>query len=193
MFKLVAPRDLRPIPAAAVAAFLALAIFAWTERTVLVDPEGLSVPYWPWKLWQIAPLLMGLGGVWWVWLSTRRVAWVRSLALGILAFVVLANAYSDLFGDHWGDVWRTVNPLFIGSSTVAAVVLWRSGHTAGQVCAVVSAALGGLVFANAYFVNNGVIWQMLDPVRMLTALAWAAGASQTNVTTAESDESSGYH
>ena len=193
MFKLVAPRDLRPIPAAAAAAFLTLAIFAWTERTILVDPEGLSVPYWPWKLWQIAPLLMGLGGVWWVWLSTRRVAWVRSLALGTLALVVLANGYSDLFGDHWGDVWRTVNPLFIGSSTVAAVVLWRSGHTAGQVCAVVSAALGGLVFANAYFVNNGVIWQMLDPVRMLTALVWAAGASQTNVTTAESDESSGYN
>ena len=191
MFKLVAPRDLRPIPAATVAAFLVLAIFAWTERTVLVDPDGKSVAYWPWKLWQIAPLLMGLGGVWWVWLSSRRVAWVRSLALGILAFVVLANAYSNLFGGHWGDVWRTVNPLFIGSSTVAAAVLWRSGHTAGRVCAAVSAALGGLVFANAYFVNNGVIWQMLDPVRMLTALAWAAGASQTNVAMAESDDSSG--
>ena len=185
MFKLVAPRDLRPIAAAAAVAFLALAIFAWTERTVLVDPEGLSVSYWPWKLWQIAPLLMGLGGVWWVWLSTRRVAWVRSLALGTLALVVLTNGYSDLFGDHWGDVWRTVNPLFIGSSTVAAVVLWRSGHTAGRAGAMVSAALGALVFANAYFVNNGVIWQMLDPVRMLAALAWAAGASQTNVTTAD--------
>ena len=192
MFKLVAPRDLKPIPAVAAVAFLALAIFAWTERTVLVDPDGMSVPYWPWKLWQIAPLLMGLGGVWWVWLSSRRVAWVRSLALGILAFVVLANGYSDLFDDHWGDVWRTVNPLFIGSSTVAAVVLWRSGHTAGRVGAAVSAALGGLVFANAYFVDNGVIWQMLNPVRMLTALAWAAGASQTNVAAAESDGSSGY-
>ena len=73
MFKLVAPRDLSPIPAAAATAFVALAIFAWTERTVLVDPEGMSVPYWPWKLWQTVPLLMGFGGVWWVWLSTRRV------------------------------------------------------------------------------------------------------------------------
>ena len=120
-------------------------------------------------------------------MSTRRVPWVPSLALGLLALIVLANGYSDLFGDHWGNVWRTVNPLFIGSSSVAAVALWRSGLTAGQVGAVVSAALGALVFANAYFVNNGVIWQILDPVRMLTALAWAASASEANVATIESD------
>ena len=188
MFKLVAPRDLGPIPAAATTAFVALAIFAWTERTVLVDPEGMSVPYWPWKLWQIVPLLMGLGGVWWVWMSTRRVSWMRSLALGILALVVLANGYSDMFGEYRGDVWRTVNPLFIGSSSVAMVALWRSGHTTGRVGAVVSASLGALVFANAYFVNEGVVWQILNPVRMLTALAWAAGASQANVATAENGE-----
>ena len=191
MIKLVAPRDLAPIPAVAAAAFVALAIFAWTERTDVIDPEGLSVPYWPWKLWQIAPLLMGFGGIWWVWLSTRRVPWVRSLALGIAALVVLANGYSNLFGDYWGDVWRTVNPLFIGSSSVAAVALWRCGGAAGRVGAVISAALGVLVFANAYFVNNEVIWQILNPVRMLTALAWAAGASQATVGTPESGESSG--
>ena len=191
MFKLIASRDLGPIPAVAATAFVALAIFAWTERTVLVDPEGMSVPYWPWKLWQVGPLLMGFGGVWWVWLNTRRVPWVRSLALGIVALVVLANGYSDLFGGHWGNVWRTVNPLFIGSSSVAAVALWRCGCTAGRVGAVVSGALGALVFANGYFVDNGVIWQILNPVRMLTALAWAAGASQANVAAPESCESSG--
>ena len=142
MFKLIAPRDLEPVPAIAGAAFVALAVFAWTERTVLVDPDGMSVPYWPWKLWQVVPLLIGFGGVWWVWLSTRRAPWVRSLALGVLALVVLANAYSGLFGDYRGDVWRTVNPLFIGSSSVAAVALWRAGHAAGRAGAVVSAALG---------------------------------------------------
>ena len=73
MLSLIAPRDLGPVPALAVAAFVALAVFAWTERTVLVDPEGLSVSYWPWKLWQIGSLAIGLGGVWWVWLSSRRV------------------------------------------------------------------------------------------------------------------------
>ena len=191
MFKMIAPRDLGPIPAVAATAFVALAIFAWTERTVLVDPEDMSVTYWPWKLWQIAPLLMGFGGVWWVWSSTRRVSWVRSLALGILALVVLANGYSDLFGDHWGNVWRTVNPLFIGSSSVAAVALWRTGYTAGRVVAVVSGALGALVFANGYFVDNGVIWQILNPVRMLTALAWAAVAGQANVAAPDSGEPSG--
>ena len=185
MFRPFAPRDLPPIPAVAAAAFLALAIFAWTERTVLVDPDGMSVPYWPWKLWQIAPLLMGICGVWWLWFSTQRVPWVRSLALGILAFVVLANAYSGLFGDHWGNVWRTVNPLFIGSSTVSAVTLWRSGLPAGQAAGALSAALGALVFANAYFVNNTVIWQILDPVRMLTSLAWAAGATCANAASTE--------
>ena len=88
-------------------------------------------------------------------------------------------------------MWRTVNLLSIGSSSVAAVALWRSGHTTGQVGAVVSAALGTLVFANAYFVNNGAVWQILDPARMHTALAWSAGASQANVAIAECSESSG--
>ena len=191
MFKMIAPRDLGAIPAVAATTFVAMAIFAWTERTVLVDPEHLSVPHWPWKLWQIAPLLMGFGGAWWIWLSTRHVPWVRSLAMGALALVVLANGYSDLFDDHWGNVWRTVNPLFIGCSGVAAVALWRCRCAAGRVGAVVSVALGALVFANAYFVDNGVIWQILNPVRMLTALVWAAMAGHANVATSESVESSG--
>ncbi len=191
MLKLFAPRDLASIPAVAMTAFVALAIFGWTERTILVDPDHMSVPYWPWKLWQIAPLLMGLGGAWWIWMSTRRVPWVRSLALGILAFVVLANGYSDLFGDHWGNVWRTVNPIFVGSSTVAAVVLWRCGCFSARVGAVISLSLGALVFANAYFVNNGTMWQALDPIRMLTELAWAAGASQANVATSDGGSSPG--
>ena len=191
MLKLIAPRDLGPIPAVAVTAFVALAIFGWTERTVIADPDGLSVPHWPWKLWQIAPLLMGIGGVWWVWLSTRRVPWVRSLAMGVLALAVLANGYGDLFGDHWGNVWRTVNPVFIGASSVAAVVLWRCGCAAGRVAAVVSAALGALLFANAYFIDDGVLWQVLNPVRMLTALAWAAVAGQANSAEGEGGASAG--
>ena len=191
MFNLIAPRDLGAIPAVAAAAFVALAVFGWTERTILVDPDGMSVPYWPWKLWQIGPLLIGFGGAWWVWLSTRRVAWVRSLALGTLAFVVLANGYSDTFGDHWGNVWRTVNPLFIGSSTVAAVALWGTGNAAGRAAGVVSLALGAIVFANAYFVDNGTLWDALNPLRMLTALAWAAVAGLANVATPESSAAAG--
>ena len=110
--------------------------------------------------------------------------WVRSLALGVLALVVLANGYSDTFGDHWGNVWRTVNPLFIGSSTVAAVALWRTGNAAGRVAGVVSLALGAIVFANAYFVDNGTLWDALNPLRMLTAVAWAAVAGGAHVAAA---------
>ena len=88
-------------------------------------------------------------------------------------------------------MWRTVNPLFIGSSSVAAVVLWRSGHPVGRVGAVASAVLGTLVFANGYFIDNGTIWQILNPGRMLAALVWAAGASQVNVAKAERCRSAG--
>ena len=188
MLRVFAPRELGAIPAVAITAFLVLAIFAWTERTVVADPEGMSVSYWPWKLWQIGPLLMGLAGVWWVWSSARQVAWVRSLALGLLGLAVLLNGYGGVFGEYWGDVWRTVNPLFIGSASVAAVALWRCGCAAGRVAGVVSAGLGALVFANAYFVDNGVLWDVLNPVRMLTAVAWAAGASRVNVGTDEGGE-----
>ena len=187
MLKVFAPRDLAPIPAIALTAFVALAVFAWTERTVLVDPDHMSVPYWPWKLWQIAPLLMGFAGAWWIWASTRRVPWVRSLALGVLALVVLTNGYTGFFGNNTGNVWRTVNPLFIGSSTVAAAALWQCQCLPARVAAVISLALGAVVFANAYFVNNDLLWQALDPLRMLAGLAWAAGATQVNVAAVEID------
>lgn len=181
MLKQLAPRDLRPIPALACAAIVALAVFGWTERTEMIDPQGQSVPYLPWKLWQVGPLAIGVGGVWWVWLSTRKVPWVPSLALGVLALVVLGNAYTDAFGDHWGNVWRTVNPIFIGSSSVAAVALWRSRTPLGRAGALLSGGLGALLFANAYFIDYGTLWYALDPLRMLAALAWAAGAAGTGV------------
>ena len=180
MLKLIAPRDLGPIPALAVTAFVILAIFGWTERTEIADPDGLSVPYWGWKLWQIPPLVVGFGGAWWIWLSTRRVAWVRSLALAILAAAVLVNSYSHVAGDYWGDVWRTVNPLFIGSASVAGVALWRHGSTEARIGAVLSVLMGILIFGNSYIFNNGDLWPILNPTRMLTAIAWAAVASEGN-------------
>ena len=111
--------------------------------------------------------------------------------MGVLALVVLANGYSDLFGDHWGNVWRTVNPIFIGASSVATVVLWRCECAAGRVAAIVSAALGALLFANAYFVDSGVLWQALNPVRMLTAVAWAAVAGHANIAAPQAGASPG--
>ena len=174
MLRAIAPRDLAPVPALVTVAFVFLATFAWAERTVFVDPDGLSVPYWPWKLWQAGALALGISGVWWVWLSTLRALWVRSLALAVLAALVFANAYSDVFGNHSGDLWRTVNPLFIGCSSVAAVALWRSGSPAGRVGSLVSAALGAALFATAYFIDYGDAWQFLNPLMVLAILAWTA-------------------
>ena len=181
MSRLFAPRDLGAIAAIAAVAFVIFAIFAWTESTDLVDPRELSTAGWSWRLWQIGPLVIAFTGVWWVWLSTRRVPWVRSLAVGMLALVVFTNAYTDLFGDYWGDVWRTVNPLFIASCSVSAVALWRCGCAAGKIGAAIPVVLGVVLFANAYFINNGVVWQIMDPVRILTEIVWAAAAPYANV------------
>ena len=175
---LIAPRDLGPVAAMAATALVVLAVFAWTERTVLVDPDHQSVPYWPWKLWQVPPLLMGIGGAWWLWAGTNRVTWVRSLALGLLGLAVLVNGYTDAFGDHTGDAWRTLNPLFLGAASVAAVTLWRCGSGFARACAVISAGLGVVVFLNAYFLNEGSLWPALNPLRMLAFVAWAAAAGQ---------------
>ena len=188
MFKPFAPRDLDAIAAIAAAAIIIFAIFAWTANTDIADPNDLSVAGWGWKLWQIGPLVMGFGGVWWFWFSTRRVAWVRSLALAVLTLAVFINGYTGLFGDYWGEVWRTVNPLFIASCSVAAAALWRCGCTAGKVGAVVPAALGIVMFANAYFLNVGVLWSILDPVRILTELTWAAVANKANAAPAARTE-----
>ena len=164
MFKLIAPRDLGPVPAAAATTFLALAIFAWTERTVLVDPDHMSVPYWPWKLWHLGALAVTLPCVWWLWFSTRRVPWVRSLALGLIALAILTNAYTDLFGSQYYPVWRTINPLFISCSTIAAFTLWRLGSPEARVAALLSAGVGGLLAANFYWADNAIVWDMLYPL-----------------------------
>ena len=107
---------------------------------------------------------------------TRKVPWVRSLAMAVLALVVFLNAYAGTFGEDWGNVWKTVNPIFIGSSSVAAVTLWRCGTPVCRFGAILSGGLGALLFANAYFIDYGTLWYALDPLRALTALAWAAGA-----------------
>lgn len=183
-------RELTPIAGLALTALVALAVFAWTERTVLVGPAGASDSYWPWRLWQIGPLVIALGGVWWIRLGTSRLAWLRSLALGLLVLAILVNAYTGGFGEHAGNVWRTVNPLFIACASVATVSLWHAGGFAMRTGAALSAGLAGAVFANGYFVGEAVIWQILNPLMMLSALAWAAGAGQVNVSYRERSEPS---
>ena len=64
----------------------------------------------------------------------------------------------------------------------------RCGCTAGKVGAIVPAALGIVVFANACFLNVGVLWDIRDPVRMLTELTWAAMANKANVVRPDTSE-----
>ena len=180
MPRLLAPRNLDPIPAICLSAMLALALFGWGERTVVVDPENQSIPYWPWKLWHLGALAVTLPCVWWLWSSTRRVPWVRSLALSLIALAILTNAYTDLFGSQYYPVWRTINPLFISCSTIATFTLWRFGSPEARVAALLSAGVGGLLAANFYWADNAVAWDILYPLRMVTLMAWAAGACLVN-------------
>ena len=185
--------ELNGIQAIAAAALLAVALFAWANATyALVDrPDVASVDNWLWRLWQLGALLMAFAGVWWLWLNTRRVPWTRSLALGVYALFVFVNTYNSAwFGDHRGNVWEVANPLFIAFASVAAVALWRSQSPAARIGAVLAAALAVVDFVNAYFVDETVIWQIMNPLMIMAALAWAAGALKTNLAPA-SDRPSG--
>lgn len=171
--------DLNAIQAISGAAFVSVALFAWAVGLRAVSPANpdieLARPYW--LLWQLGALVIAFAGVWQLWFSTRRAAWTRSLALGVFTLAIFVNAYTVGFDDYDSEVWLTVNPLFIAFGSVAAVVLWRCGCAAGRVGSAVPVALGAVVFVNAYFVNNGVVWQIMNPLMMLTALAGAAVAA----------------
>ena len=85
---------------------------------------------------------MGIAGVWWLWRGTRRVTWTRSLVLGVLALVVFLNVYTDaLFGGHVGNVWKAINPIFLGCSGIAVTTLWTRGGSAERI--------GALFFSRA--------------------------------------------
>ena len=173
--------DLNPVASIAAIAFVAVAVFAWAEKTSILD-DGMDANQWLWWAWQMGTLIIAVAGVWMAWLGTRRAAWVRSLALGIFTLVVFANTYSDAwFGDYSGEVWLTTNPLFIAFCSVAAVALWRCGCAVGRIGAAKAVVLGVAVAVNAYFTNNGIVWQILDPRMILAALAWAAGALKAEV------------
>ncbi len=173
-------RDLGAAQALLAAAVLGVALFAWGDQTHLFSrPDLASTDNWTWRLWQIGALLMGISGVWWIWRGTHRVTWTRSLVLTVLAVVVFLNAYTDaLFGDHVGNVWKAINPIFLGCATVAVAALWSRGGFWDGIGAAVFAALGTVLFINAYFVNHGILWEALNPLQVLVFLVWAFAALQ---------------
>lgn len=189
MFSIFRPRNLTAVQALLSAAILGVALFAWGDQTDMFSRPGLSsTDNWTWRLWQLGALLMGIPGVWWIWRGARRVPWTRSLALAILAVIVFLNAYTDaLFGDHVSNVWKAINPLFLGCSTVAVVALWSRGGFWDGIGAAVFAALGTVLFINAYFINHGILWEALNPLLVLVFLLWAMAALQPDAQPRESD------
>ena len=174
----IRPRDLGAAEALLSAAILFVALFAWGASTDMFSRDGLaSTDNWAWRLWQVGALLMGIPGVWWLWRGTQRVVWTRGVALAVLAFAVFLNAYGNGFFDgHVGNVWKATNPIFLGCTFIAVPLLWRQGSLLARLGALFIGAQGVVLFINAYFVNNGTIWDALDPLRILTLLAWAVVA-----------------
>lgn len=182
--------ELNAVQAVAGAAMVTVALFAWAVGLRAVSPADpdidLDRPYW--LLWQLGALVIAFAGVWQLWFSTRQVAWTRSLALAAFTVAVFINAYTDGFGDYGSEVWLTVNPLFIAFSSVAALAFWRCGVVAGRLGAVIIAVLVAVDFVNAYFTNYGVVWQIMNPLMMLAALVWVAGANKANTAVTAASE-----
>ena len=173
--------ELNAVQAIAGAAIVTVALFAWANGSAMFDQHDVDNVTNPlWQVWQIGALVIVFASVWPLWFGTRRVSWVRSLALGVFAVTIFVNTYTGVFGDYSGEVWATVNPLFLAFCSVSAPALWRCGCPAGRVGAGIVVILGIVVFFNAYFINDGVVWRIMDPLMTMAALAWAAGASRAN-------------
>ena len=182
MFSIFRRRNLSAAQALLSAAILGVALFAWGDQTDMFSRPGLaSTDNWTWRLWQVGALLMGIPGVWWIWRGTRHVTWTRSLILTVLAVIVFLNAYSEVLSSaHFGNVWKMANPLFLGCTTVAVTALWSRGGFWDGIGAAVFAALGTVLFINAYFVNHDILWEALNPLRLLVFLLWAMAALQVD-------------
>jgi hypothetical protein len=188
MTSFIRHRDLGAAEALLAATVLTVALFAWGDQTGMFSRPGLaSTDNWTWRLWQIGALLMGIPGVWWIWRGTHRVTWTRSLTLTVLAVIVFLNTYGDgLFAGNFGNIWKAVNPIFLGCTTVVVAALWSRGGFWDGIGAAVFAALGTVLFINAYFVNHDILWEALNPLRALVFLLWAIAALQLDARPQES-------
>ncbi len=183
-------RDLGVIDALLGAGILAVSVFMWAERSVVVDPGGEATDNWKWQLWQIGAVVLALGGVWLLWRNTSKVPWVRTLCLSSLATAVMLNQYTDVFNDS-GNLWLTIDPLYIACATVASSTGWRRVIAQRQglepaspftpAAAIIASGMAVTMLVNVYFTNDSGAWYILDPLMILTLLIWASAARRTNV------------
>ena len=174
---LVAPRGLSPVTAGCVIALVVVAVFAWAEKSAVVDADAIGGSPVPELLWQLGAIIIAGVGLWMLRGCAGSAPRTCALVLGIYALAIFVNTYTPGFGDYDGAVWRTINALLIAFAILTAPGLWRCGCASGYVGAALMAALGIVVFVNAYFTNVGVVWQIMNPLMMLAALAWAAGVA----------------
>ena len=111
---------LTPVAAGAAMALVVFAVFAWTQSAAVVVPDRDVGSPWPWRLWQLVGLVIAGAGVWTLSRCARRAPRTCALALGLYALAIFVNAYTPGFGDYYGRVWLTVNPLFIAFAAVTA-------------------------------------------------------------------------
>lgn len=185
-------RDLGVIDSFIGAGILVVAVFAWAERSVVVHPDRYAevVDNWKWQLWQIGPVVFSLIGVWLLWRNTSKVPWFRTLCLSSLAVAILLNNYTDVF-NYSGNLWLTINPLFVACATVAICTGWRQvmaqrhgmepANPFTLIAVVIALGLAVSVLVNAYITNDGGAWNILDPLMILSLLTWAIAARRTNV------------
>ena len=183
-------RDLGIIDSLIGAGMLAVAVFMWAERSVEVDANAEGPDNWKWQLWQMGTVVLAIVGVWLLWRNTSKVPWVRTVCLVALAVAYLLNNYTDVF-KYSGNIWNTVNPLFIACATVAICTGWRRVMAQRQgmeptnpfvfIAAVIATGMAVAVFVNAYFTNDSGAWNVLDPLIILSLLIWASAVRRTNV------------
>ena len=181
-------RDLGALDATLWLAILVTAVFTWTERSVVVDPDFELSKSWEWQLWQLPPLVVSIIGVWILWRNTHRVAWVRTLTLSLLALSILVNQYSDNFGAQALNAWYTIDPLFLACAIVAACSAWNlrkepgPTSTTALLLAITAAALGVALFIYAYLTNdNETAFEIIDPFVIVALLVWAIAAHRVEV------------
>ena len=184
-------RDLGIIDSLIGVGILVVAVFAWVERSAVVDPNAELADNWKWQLWQIGPLVFAIVGVWIMWRNTSKVPWVRTVSLVALAVAILLNFYTDIF-NYSGNLWFTIDPLFLACASVAARTGWsrvmaqRQGMEPANpftlVAVVIALGLAMAVFIMAYFfAYEQTAWEILDPLMILAILVWAIGARRSNV------------
>ncbi len=167
--------DLTPATATIVAALVFVAVFGWAYMDDAVVVDG----GWLWRLWHLGTLIIAMVGVWAVWHVTKGCPWVRGAALCVFTVVVFVNVYNDgWFGKYSGTVWHTANSLCVGFTGGAGIALWRRRAALWRIGTIVLIAFGYVVRLNGLVFDEPVVWNIMNPLIMLTALACAADAFQ---------------